>query len=248
MYSKPLTARIDNGLRDMPSKISHRAPITSASFASSLPQGGAGAAGMGIPGAMPEIGGRSATPIEQAATQNNFRLNQMKALAALTAVNKEKANTNAQKSEESSPLGLSLHPRDLFKLLTRGASGDLESAETAVRVKSHRKKNAASKEHVADVIARKLDGTLGEVRQNPVTDITVGKLAANFESVKDGIAAIGYDRHGGTSYGKYQLSSRAGTMKKFVEFLQTEDPAMAEKLQKAGAANTGGKRGKMPEA
>lgn len=256
MYSKPLAGRTENsGLRDMPAKTSHRAPITSASFASYLPQGGTAAAGMGLPGALPgtlpgamqPAGG--ATPIEQAATQNNFGLNQLKALAALTAVNAEKANAPTANGEGSSPLGMPLNPRDLFKLLSKGTMTDAESAETAVRVKSHRKKNAASKERVADVIARKLNGTLDEFRQNSATtDVGVGKLAANFESGQDGIAAIGYDRHGGTSYGKYQLSSRAGTMKKFTEFLQTEAPDMAKKLREAGASNTGGRRGKMPTA
>jgi len=42
-----------------------------------------------------------------------------------------------------------------------------------------------------------------------------GELSAKFESGKDGIAAIGYDRQGGTSYGKYQIASRVGMMKLF---------------------------------
>ncbi|MEG2173400.1 MAG: hypothetical protein RRY29_09090, partial [Desulfovibrionaceae bacterium] len=36
----------------------------------------------------------------------------------------------------------------------------------------------------------------------------IGGLAAQFESGKEGIAAVGYDRHGGTSYGKFQIASR----------------------------------------
>lgn len=75
----------------------------------------------------------------------------------------------------------------------------------------------------------------------------LGSLAARFESGGDGVAAIGYDRHGGTSYGKFQLSSRAGTMDSFVSFLQKEAPAWAKRLSSAGPANTGGRSGSMPK-
>lgn len=74
-----------------------------------------------------------------------------------------------------------------------------------------------------------------------------GALSARFESGQDGIAAIGYDRHGGTSYGKYQISSKAGSMDQFINFLNKEAPAFAKQLEEAGASNTGSCRGKMPE-
>ena len=76
----------------------------------------------------------------------------------------------------------------------------------------------------------------------------LGSLAAQFESGKDGIAAIGYDRVGGTSYGKYQIASRVGTMNGFLSFLDTEAPDISKQLRAAGPANTGSRRGKMPEA
>ena len=76
----------------------------------------------------------------------------------------------------------------------------------------------------------------------------VGALSAMFESGSRGIAAIGYDRNGGTSYGKYQLSSKAGSMDQFIKFLSTEEPEFAERLKKAGPSNTGGRGGKMPQA
>lgn len=74
----------------------------------------------------------------------------------------------------------------------------------------------------------------------------LGKLAARFESGSDGIAAIGYDRVGGTSYGKYQIASRPGSMNLFLNFLKTNDPAMADRLAAAGPANTGSTKGQMP--
>ena len=74
----------------------------------------------------------------------------------------------------------------------------------------------------------------------------LGSLAAKFESGEEGIAAIGFDRKGGTSYGKYQISSRAGTMSAFIEYLEEHAPDVAKRLQAAGPANTGGRSGKMP--
>ena len=79
-------------------------------------------------------------------------------------------------------------------------------------------------------------------------DDGLGSLAAQFESGKDGIAAIGYDRVGGTSYGKYQIASRVGTMNNFLSFLDKEAPDISKQLRAAGPANTGSRRGKMPEA
>lgn len=73
-----------------------------------------------------------------------------------------------------------------------------------------------------------------------------GTLSSQFESGEAGIAAIGYDSHGGTSYGKYQISSKAGSMDHFIKFLRSESPAYAKRLAAAGEANTGSKAGAMP--
>lgn len=75
----------------------------------------------------------------------------------------------------------------------------------------------------------------------------IGGLSAQFESGSDGIAAIGYDRTGGTSYGKYQIASRVGSMTAFLNFLDEEAPDIAERLRSAGPANTGSRKGAMPE-
>ncbi len=72
-----------------------------------------------------------------------------------------------------------------------------------------------------------------------------GKLSRHFES-GGACDAIGYDRHGGTSYGTYQISSRQGTMNEFIEFLRQEIPVWAKRLEKAGPADTGSTQGKMP--
>ena len=75
----------------------------------------------------------------------------------------------------------------------------------------------------------------------------LGLLSARFESGGD-IGAVGYDRVGGTSYGSYQISSRAGTFARFLEFLDSAAPDIAGRLRQAGPANTGSTRGAMPEA
>lgn len=74
-----------------------------------------------------------------------------------------------------------------------------------------------------------------------------GSISAQFESGGAGIAAIGYDRTGGTSYGKYQIAAKPGSMDAFVKFLKTEAPDLAQRLEKAGPADTGGKSGAMPD-
>jgi hypothetical protein len=74
----------------------------------------------------------------------------------------------------------------------------------------------------------------------------LGSLAARFESGDSGVGAIGYDKRGGTSYGIYQISSRAGTMQRFLDFLEEQAPDWARRLNTAGPSNTGGRSGAMP--
>lgn len=75
----------------------------------------------------------------------------------------------------------------------------------------------------------------------------IGKLAAQYESATKGSSVIGYDRNGGTSYGTYQISSRAGTFDEFLSFLDKESPNWAQKLRGAGKANTGSRNGSVPD-
>ena len=74
----------------------------------------------------------------------------------------------------------------------------------------------------------------------------LGSLSARFESGEAGVDAIGYDRQGGTSYGQYQISSRAGTMRDFLAFLEERAPEWARHLKAASPTNTGGRGGAMP--
>lgn len=70
----------------------------------------------------------------------------------------------------------------------------------------------------------------------------LGSLSAKYESGGRGSEAIGYDAKGGTSYGKYQIASKTGTMDKFMEYAKTANPDVYNQLQAAGPAD-GGKDG-----
>ena len=251
MYTKPLASRLD-GVGGKPTRaLRGTSPTGAVNFSSFLPQGDFQASTLQNMGAGKNTG-KGASPLEQAATQNNLGRNQMQALAALTTANAAASGgeqaQGASSAQNQTP-GLPLNPRDLYKLLTRSAP-DEEAAKTAVRVASHRK-TFSPKARVEQALAQKLSRTLEDFRQKTdnEVDTPLGRLAAQFESASKGIAAIGYDRHGGTSYGKYQISSRAGTMKKFIEYCKTEAPDIAEQLEKSGGSlNPGGRQGKMPSA
>lgn len=73
-----------------------------------------------------------------------------------------------------------------------------------------------------------------------------GRLSALFESGDHGVRAIGWDTRGGTSYGKYQMSSRMGTLDRFIVFLHERTPQWAQRLAAAGDGDTGGVLGSMP--
>lgn len=78
-------------------------------------------------------------------------------------------------------------------------------------------------------------------------DNTLGKLSAKYESSHKGSSVIGYDRHGGTSYGSYQISSKQGSFDDFLYFLDEHEPTWADKLRQSGDANTGSRTGKTPD-
>lgn len=67
----------------------------------------------------------------------------------------------------------------------------------------------------------------------------LGSLSARYESGGRGSEAIGYDTKGGTSYGKYQIATRTGTMNKFMNYAKENNPALYERLKAAGPADSG---------
>lgn len=71
------------------------------------------------------------------------------------------------------------------------------------------------------------------------THAGLGAVSARWEGAKEGIAAVGFDPTGGTSYGKYQIATRTGTMKEFLQYAAQTSPAIAGRLRAAGAPDTG---------
>jgi hypothetical protein len=86
-----------------------------------------------------------------------------------------------------------------------------------------------------------------ETLAHPKSSQGPGSLSARFESGENGVGTIGYDDSGGTSYGIYQISSRAGTMQSFLDYMQERAPDLASRLKAAGRSNTGGTSGSMPK-
>lgn len=67
----------------------------------------------------------------------------------------------------------------------------------------------------------------------------VGGLSAKYESGSRGSAAVGFDSTGGTSYGKYQIATRTGTMSKFLNYVKGKDPEVYKRLKAAGSPDSG---------
>lgn len=61
----------------------------------------------------------------------------------------------------------------------------------------------------------------------------LGALSARYESGSRGSSAVGYDTNGGTSYGKYQIAAKTGTMSKYINWLEKQtDNANAQEVAK----------------
>ena len=75
----------------------------------------------------------------------------------------------------------------------------------------------------------------------------LGSYVSKYESGSKGSACVAYDREGGTSYGTYQLSSRRGSLKEFIQWCQSKAPEVYSALNPYLAqANTGSKTGDFP--
>lgn len=82
----------------------------------------------------------------------------------------------------------------------------------------------------------------------------LGDVIASEESGGDGVLKVGYDRNGGTSYGKWQLSSKQGSYQEWLRYLGTAEARgrygeeacreIAGALAGAGPANTGTSSGR----
>jgi hypothetical protein len=69
--------------------------------------------------------------------------------------------------------------------------------------------------------------------EGPEEPEQLGALSRKFES-NGNPGAIGFDTMGGYSYGSYQIASKVGRMKQFIDFLSVHRPALAVALESAG--------------
>jgi hypothetical protein len=67
----------------------------------------------------------------------------------------------------------------------------------------------------------------------------LGSLSSKYESGSAGSMAVGRDKSGGTSYGKYQIASKVGSMNDFLKLLQKNDPEAYARLMAAGPQDAG---------
>jgi hypothetical protein len=123
-----------------------------------------------------------------------------------------------------------------------GTTADADAAAGAVMAQAagHTSAESPSRQAATQAMENKAYGSSEAAR-------LAGLLAARFESNGDP-GVIGYDRVGGTSYGMYQISSRAGTFDGFLTYLDRHAPKWAEALRGAGKANTGSTTGAVPAA
>ena len=232
MYSKPLASRMDEP-KAKPARIMRGTPVTggmgAVNFASFMPQGG-------LPGQKSTTEKAGATALQSMAGHGDLGPNQTKAMATLAKMlhTGEEVNARTQPSGLQHT-GLPLSKQDLFRIAKRRKTTDGNATAP-----SHNKKT-----RIANNPRKAIRDALNVFRQKGGEPL--GHLASLFESGTEGSSAIGYDRHGGTSYGKYQIASRVGTMDSFIDFLKVEAPDIAARLKKAGSTNTGSREGKMPD-
>lgn len=97
---------------------------------------------------------------------------------------------------------------------------------------------AASMQKQSQSLATQIEATKGAPGAAEAAS-KLGGMAARFESGAEGSAAVGRDSTGGTSYGKYQIASKTGTMAAFMQYLKTTNPEAYARLSAAGPADAG---------
>lgn len=182
-------------------------------------------------------------------------------LAAKTRESVQKQNVTASAQEQ--PIGIPINKGDRLKnaetpkTKTMNLNGmrffALDTRSLGVLNKISTKKDVSQ---LDDTSLQTLSSQGNKAKQTELDKLDgldensskIGKLSAQYESSTKGSTSIGYDRNGGTSYGTYQISSRAGTFDQFLGFLDKKAPQWADKLREAGKANTGSRNGAVPDA
>lgn len=137
-------------------------------------------------------------------------------------------------------ISLDLNSLFILERVSRRTENQEQSLAVDKNQNSEIGKNQNSEANQKSTLAQILLG------QNDSVHKELGQVSAKFESAGSGIDVIGYDRVGGTSYGKYQLSSKQGSVDHFIDYLKEHEPDFANRLLASGNANTGNRQGEMP--
>ncbi len=92
-------------------------------------------------------------------------------------------------------------------------------------------------------------GTTAAVAFDP--NARLGDATARWESGNAGVNTVAWDSTGGTSYGKWQLSAKRGSMQEYLNWMLKqggEKAAIAQRILAAGPIETGGKTGAAVDA
>lgn len=189
----------------------------------------------------------SASPAQSAQSTQNAKTQITEEVIGIPMNGRNRLNPMTTNTNAGLPLeGMRIFALDdrslgVLSRITKKKENSLPSdsnLQNAVGKNTQSDKSVTTQASIEQIKVRALDGDSADI----------GKLAARYESSTKGSNIIGYDRNGGTSYGTYQISSKAGTFKEFLNFLDKEAPDWAQQLRDAGKANTGSRYGKVPDA
>ena len=173
---------------------------------------------------------------------------------ANVSANLGKFSDDFQVSAKGLVSGIGKEFEDISDSLKAGASATWAGAKRAAGAAADYTGNMANK--AVQKITGDKDATVGSVasklKDKALNFIPgLGGTSAQFESGKTGTKAVGWDRTGGTSYGKYQIASKTGTAQEFLDFVKQRggNEDIHKTLSESGfAKDTGSTRGAAVEA
>lgn len=105
--------------------------------------------------------------------------------------------------------------KDINKRVSSGAENSMEKMLGEL---SEKMKNTSRRNVLESPLSRVQKEQNPQIK-SPDRDYKLGTLSSEFESLGNP-SAIGFDKTGGHSYGKYQIETRKGTMKDYLSFMR----------------------------
>lgn len=136
---------------------------------------------------------------------------------------------------------------------TEAKEEEKKTTETATPSTSVPSVNMSTPQSIYDSMRKRMEGQ-SQSQSQPGTTSTqpmttpggLGKMSEKYETGGRGSETVGWDKVGGTSYGKYQIASKVGAMTDYLKFLeQTGKGDVAAQLRASGIEkDTGSASGK----